>query len=229
MKRVIVSDLHIGSKYSREKELIEFLSSIECDQLILAGDIIDFIKVPSFTKQSGALFKLIDNFQGDIIYIVGNHDVAFRNLAGQEVFGVRFKTHYEFKSGGKKYRVEHGDKYEKGIIHWKLFMNVLAVFQNIVERAFNINVTDWLHELSIRKRKLKRIWDIVEWNNDVDVAIMGHTHTPEVLIWVDEEENIKTYVNCGDWVQHATYVLIQDGVTRLKSWVTKLENPNSAN
>ena len=29
---------------------------------------------------------------------------------------------------------------------------------------------------------MKRIWDIVQWNNDVDVFIMGHNHTPEVLI-----------------------------------------------
>ena len=62
MKRVVISDLHIGSWNSREKELVDFLQTVECDELILAGDIIDFIKVPTFTKRSAELFKIIDNF-----------------------------------------------------------------------------------------------------------------------------------------------------------------------
>ena len=57
----------------------------------------------------------------------------------------------------------------------------------------------------------------MELNNDVDVLIVGHTYVPEVLIWIDEEEEIKTYVNTGDWVSHATYVEIEDGVVRLRN------------
>jgi UDP-2,3-diacylglucosamine pyrophosphatase LpxH len=147
MKRVIISDLHIGSKYSKEKELLEFLNLIECDELILAGDIIDFIKVPSFTEQSGALFKILDNFKHKIIYIIGNHDISFKKMIGIQVYGIQFCAEYEFTSGGKKYRVEHGDKYEKGIVHWNFFMNLVSVVQNIVERWLNINLTEWFHKL----------------------------------------------------------------------------------
>jgi UDP-2,3-diacylglucosamine pyrophosphatase LpxH len=43
-------------------------------------------------------------------------------------------------------------------------------------------------------------------------------HIPEVVIWIDHEEKIKTYVNSGDWVQHATYVEINDGVLRLRNY-----------
>jgi len=50
---------------------------------------------------------------------------------------------------------------------------------------------------------------------------MGHTHMPEVVIWVNEDEIIKTYVNTGDWVEHSTYVLIKDGQLRLKNFVDK--------
>jgi len=53
----------------------------------------------------------------------------------------------------------------------------------------------------------------------VDVFIMGHSHTPEAVIWVDEDENIKTYINSGDWVAHTTYVSIENGVTRLKKFI----------
>ena len=47
---------------------------------------------------------------------------------------------------------------------------------------------------------------------------MGHTHNPEVLIWVDKDENIKTYVNTGDWVDNCTYVIIKDDQVRLRKW-----------
>ena len=61
----------------------------------------------------------------------------------------------------------------------------------------------------------------MQWNKDADVFIMGHTHMPEVVIWVNEDEIIKTYVNTGDWVEHSTYVLIKDGQLRLKNFVDK--------
>ena len=48
---------------------------------------------------------------------------------------------------------------------------------------------------------------------------MGHTHNPEALIWVDEDENIKTYINSGDWVTHQTYVTVEEGVARLRKFL----------
>jgi len=218
MKRVVISDLHIGSKYAREADLIRFLGNLDCNELILAGDIIDFIKIPSFTDQSHALFNILDNFDGRIVYIIGNHDFSFRKLAGKEAFGISFRNQYEFIDGKRKYRIEHGHKYEKGIVHKRFLMNFISIFQDLIERIFNFNLSQWWHDINERKRKLRRIWDIIEWNNDADVFVMGHTHTPEVLIWVDHEENIKTYVNTGDWVEHQTYVVIEDDVIRLKNW-----------
>ena len=55
--RLIVSDLHLGSANSREGALHELLSNIEFDELILAGDIIDFIKIPTFTVKTANLFN----------------------------------------------------------------------------------------------------------------------------------------------------------------------------
>ena len=52
---------------------------------------------------------------------------------------------------------------------------------------------------------------------------MGHSHRPEVVIWVDHQEQIKTYVNTGDWVEHMTYASLVDGVVRLKSYKKLLD------
>ena len=52
---------------------------------------------------------------------------------------------------------------------------------------------------------------------------MGHNHIPEAIIWVEADQNIKTYINCGDWVTHQTYVSIIDGVARLKTFNSSLK------
>jgi UDP-2,3-diacylglucosamine pyrophosphatase LpxH len=220
LKRLIISDTHIGSKFYKEEELYKFLSSVEYDQLILNGDIIEFLKIPTFTNWAMNLLKVVD-YNKEIVYIIGNHDRAFANFAGKEVFGIKFVEEYEFEENGRKFRIEHGDKYEKGIIHYRTVMKIVSIFQDFLERYFNVDVSTWFNNLRINKRKIKRLWDIIDLNSDVDVLVIGHTHIPEAVIWIDENEKIKTYINSGDWVSHATYVEINDGVVRLRNFLKK--------
>ncbi len=222
--RLVVSDVHMGSLYSKESKLHRLFHSTHFDEIILAGDIVDFIKIPSFTEHSAQLFQDIAQFNKEgkkIIYVVGNHDIAFRKFIGQTVAGIQFVENYEFEYGNRKYRIEHGDKYETGIIHWRFTMNLVSIFHDLLERVFKWNLAAWWVGYKQKKRKLRRVWDIMQWNKDADVFIMGHTHMPEVVIWVNEDEIIKTYVNTGDWVEHSTYVLIKDGQLRLKNFVDK--------
>ena len=217
MVRLVISDLHLGSKYCKEDKLISFLNSVEYDQLILAGDIIDFIKIPSFTKRTIEFFKSID-YSKDIIYIIGNHDNSFSKFDGQEAFGIKFMKRYDFESGGRKIRIEHGDSYDKGIANLDFLMKIISVCHDWLERTFKINLASWYVNYKIKRRKLRRIWDILKWNDDADVFIMGHAHCPEAIIWVDDTQSIKTYVNSGDWVSHSSYVIIDDGLVRLKKY-----------
>ncbi len=219
-KRLIISDLHLGSAYAREEELYNFLNEIEFDELILNGDIIDFIKVPRFTDHSALLFKFVSRLKVPVIYIVGNHDIAFKKFVGQQMGNIRFADQYDFSYRNRDFRIVHGDQHDKGFWHQKtegFLIKLISIFQDMLERKFNINLSSWWVNRHIKKRKLIRIWDIINLNNDVDVFIMGHSHMPEAVIWVDENEKIKTYVNTGDWVEHTTYVILKEGQVRLKN------------
>ena len=216
--RLIISDTHLGSAYSKEKELAEFLKSVEYDEIILAGDVIEFLRKPSFTKNAPDIFQQVLDSDKKIIYIVGNHDDAFEKFSGKTISGVTFTRSYDFDYAGRHFRVQHGDQYDNSIIKWRYTIEFLSFFQNMIERVFGIDLTTWWANRQIKKRQLKRIWDLVKWNEDADVFIMGHTHNPEVLIWVDKNENIKTYVNTGDWVSNCTYVIISAGQVRLRRW-----------
>jgi len=217
MKRLIISDIHIGSRYYKADQVKALLQTIKYDQLILNGDILDLIKVPIFTDRALCLLKAIDPSK-EIIYVVGNHDISFKGFVGNSIGPVKFVNSYEFEEKGRTFRVEHGDVYDKGWIKDSFWIKLLSLVQNSIENYFNIDLTSWYVSRKIKKRKLKRIWDLLDANSDVDVIILGHTHIPEAVIWVNEREEIKTYINCGDWVSHTSYVLIDDGVARLKEW-----------
>ena len=40
-RTVVLSDIHLGTSHSKVSQVNDFLSSINCDRLILNGDIID--------------------------------------------------------------------------------------------------------------------------------------------------------------------------------------------
>lgn len=225
MKRVVISDLHLGSAGCKEEELLQFLNGLECDELILAGDIVDFVKIPIFTETAIEILHKITSFPS-VIYIIGNHDFSFEAVAGKVMSHIKFKNKYEFEENNRKFRVEHGDRYESGFwAKWSegMLLKIVSLFQDWLERTFKLDLATWWANKALAKRKLIRLWDIIDFNNDVDVSIMGHSHRPEVVIWVDQNEQIKTYVNSGDWVGHSTYVQVIDGVVRLKSFKKVLD------
>ena len=219
MKRIVISDLHIGTKFYRSEELLSFLKNEEFDQLILAGDIIDFIKIPVFSKRCLEILKCIGD-KKDVIYLSGNHDNV-SGLDGESFSNIKFCKRYEFVDNERKFRVEHGDEYDKGWLNGRLFVIFISVCQQVLEFAYNFDFTSWWSERQIKKHKLRNVIDILRVNDDTDVFIMGHNHTPEAIVWIQPGHTIKTYINSGDWVSHQTYVEIIDGVARLKEFKTK--------
>lgn len=216
--RLVISDLHIGSLHAKEDLLCDMINEIEFDELVLAGDIIDFIKVPTFTKKTMKLIEVLKKKGKPIVYVIGNHDINLTEFENETINGVRFLSRYEFKYHGRNYRVMHGHQFDTGVVTWRFFMNIVSVFQDFLERRMKWDMATWIVKRKLKKRKLRRIWDILQWNKEADVFIMGHTHIPEAVIWIDEEEKIKTYVNTGDWIEHQTYAIIKGGQIRLKKY-----------
>lgn len=216
--RLIISDLHLGSAHAQEEKIFNLLNYTEYDELILAGDIVEFLRKPVFTDNTHRIFDLILKREKPVIYIVGNHDDALKSFVGARLDNITFVRSYDFQYDGRTFRVQHGDEYDSGIVKWRYTIEFISFIQNMLERVFGIDLTTWWANRAIKKRKLKRLWDIVKWNEKADVFIMGHTHNPEVLIWVDKDEKIKTYINTGDWVSSCTYVLIKGGQVRLRNY-----------
>lgn len=88
-RTVVLSDIHLGTSHSKVREVGNFLRSINCDRLILNGDIIDGWHLkkngtrkwqPEHTQFFKILMKMMENHGTEIIYVRGNHDDFLDNL-----------------------------------------------------------------------------------------------------------------------------------------------------
>ena len=220
MKILIISDLHLGSRFSNELSILELLNTEDYDELILAGDIIDFIRIPKFTKNTlkilNTIFNNFEKKKQKIIYIVGNHDIAFTNFIESDIANIiEFKKRYDFIDNNKKIRIEHGDDYDNIIIKWEFLMNIICVIANIFERFFNYDISKKWEQLRENTRDKINIYNIMNKNNDVDIFIMGHTHDPKIIT-KNFNTTIQTYANSGDWVSNNSYIIIENGDIDIK-------------
>ena len=93
-----------------------------------------------------------------VIYVVGNHDNAFESFVGKKTGGINFVKQYNFDYKDRRYRVEHGDGYETGIVNWRYTIEFISFIQNMIERVFNIDLTTWWAKKQIKKRKNIILW-----------------------------------------------------------------------
>src|SRR5262245_38825568 len=92
LRTAFISDVHLGARECRAELLLEFLERAQLDTLVLVGDIIDFwtLRKKVFWPQAhndvvrAILAKAKRGTR--VIYVPGNHDEVFRELAGS-VFG----------------------------------------------------------------------------------------------------------------------------------------------
>jgi UDP-2,3-diacylglucosamine pyrophosphatase LpxH len=116
---VVVSDLHLGIKSSKAKEVVRFLKNHPAEKIILNGDIIDawqLKKSGSWKKKHTRFFKLLlkmlskENTQ--VIYLRGNHDDFLDEVLPLEIGNFSIRRDYIHESFGKKYYVVHGDIFD---------------------------------------------------------------------------------------------------------------------
>ena len=218
MRRLIISDLHMGSLFSREEKIIKLLKTEKYDELILGGDIIDFIKIPKFTKKSAEIFSIFLNLNIPIKYIIGNHDIAFHEFDNIIINNCTFLKKYEFEDNEKKIRIEHGDDYDNSIVKWEYLMLLISLIGNIIERYLRIDtdklLSYWENYRNKARDKVDSI-NILKKNTDVDIFVMGHTHRPDIVETTIEGKQM-VYANSGDWVQHSTYLIVENGKVDLK-------------
>ena len=229
-KTVVLSDLHLGSQFSKVKEVSEFLSSLDCEQLILNGDTIDGWQLQkrdnSYWGAEQARFfriimKMVEKCNTKIFVIRGNHDDFLDKIIPMHLGPLELLKDMILESGGKKYFVTHGDVFDNvtSNMRWlaklgDVVYNILLIFNALYNKVLAVFGKPYYSFSQAIKNKVKKA---VATASDFDRmladmakakgcqgVICGHIHRPE-----DRIINGIHYLNSGDWVETLS-ALVED-------------------
>ena len=222
-KTIVMSDIHLGSKWSKAKEANRFLRSHTCDTLILCGDVIDGWELVRGRREkwkrrhTNFISRLLD-IQHDthIIYLRGNHDDFLDRILPLQFANVSVLKEYVYTSGDKRYYVLHGDVFDHvtSSMRWlakvgDVGYSALMWFNRLYNRR---RLRRGLPYYSISQRIKQKVKASVSYISDfeqhlVQVAaqkgcsgvICGHIHQADKRMIGDI-----LYLNSGDWVESLT-------------------------
>lgn len=221
-KTIVLSDIHIGSRWSHTAEAMEFLRNNKCDVLILNGDIIDGWHLIRDRKKWKKLYnefiKLLMDISSDseIIYIRGNHDDFLDYVVPFKYNAFSVLKDYTFESHGKKFYVFHGDLFDTVTtkIRWmsklgdklySMLLQVNRIYNDYRQREgkdyFSISkpMKDWVKRYVSSISNFDRNILKVAKKHKCDAVICGHIHQAEIR-YIKEV----MYLNSGDWIESLT-------------------------
>lgn len=242
-KSIFISDIHLGTKFSKAKELLKFLKHHESENLILVGDIIDgwAIKRKFIWPQSHSdvIQKILKKARKGtkVTFITGNHDDFVRPFVPL-ILGDSLNISNELNYtgiNGKNYYVTHGDFFDS-ITMTKKWLAILGDYGYDLLLHLN-SVLNFLR----RKVGIQKYWSLSKYvkdsvkssisfindfesvlsnhakNKGYDGIICGHIHKAEIRS-IDTIE----YINCGDWVESCTAIVeTYDGEFKIINWLDK--------
>jgi UDP-2,3-diacylglucosamine pyrophosphatase LpxH len=242
-RSVFISDVHLGFRGCSADYLLDFLHSIEVDNLYLVGDIIDMWSLEKSFFWPQAHNNVIRTLLGKakhgtrVIYIPGNHDSCFRDYDGM-VFGnveIRRQVVHE-TADGRRFLVLHGDEFDSVIKasplleaagnHAYAFILALNRYVNFFRRRFGFPY--WSIAAYLKSRVKNAVKYIANFERalaqhareqGLDGTICGHIHRAEIT-----DIDGVLYCNDGDWVESCTTLVEDDsGQLSLLRWAEQKE------
>lgn len=219
-KTIVVSDLHLGIKSSKAKEVTRFLRRNSCDTLILNGDIIDgwaLKRSGKWKKRHTKFFRLILKYVSSrktkVVYLRGNHDDFLNEVLPFELGNFSICKHYIHESNGKKYFITHGDLFDTVTKNMRWLAHLGDVGYTLllwINRHYNLyrekrGLPYYSLSQAVKAKVKKAVSFIGDFENELaavakrkkcDGIICGHIHQP-----ADKMINGIRYLNSGDWVE----------------------------
>jgi len=205
MNAIIVSDLHIGSRYFFHQNFERFLRSIPEDhELILNGDIIN----KPYSELNSAHQRILDlieqvSYRHKVVWVQGNHDIGYIPRG----FGkVHFKGLYNIEH---RLLIAHGHDFDEIMPKNQAFIKAFKLMHNLrvklgakpVHVAHYAKKWDILYKV-LRKNVMRNAVNCA-MKNGYEGVTCGHTHYPEERIF-----NGIRYMNTGAWTEDPAFYLL---------------------
>lgn len=227
-KTIVISDVHLGTKGAKSKELVRFLKQYQCENLILNGDIIDGWQLKKsgkwkrkHTRFFTKLLKMIEDDGTKVTYLRGNHDDFLDQILPMTIGNLNIQRDMVYESAGKRYYIVHGDVFDTITtkLKWVAKLGDMGyTFLLWLNRQYNYRrMKKGLPYYSLSQVIKSKVKQAVKYIDDYEVQlsnmakykgcdgiICGHIHQPAM-----KEINGILYLNSGDWVESLT-ALVED-------------------
>ena len=216
MKKLIISDLHIGDLRTEKNlpKVAELIRKKKYDTLILNGDIVDlWLESDEEKLRNNCVIKAINNVskEKEVIWVKGNHDDDLDKII-HILPKVTVLNSFLVTEKKKVILITHGHQVypfgNKGL-HTKLLYKFIVWFS----LHFKIDLQKLGQKNYFYKKyvKNKRIKLLERQDLDFNSVICGHTHMVDCI-----SHNGKTLFDGGSTALTKTYITIEDGVISLE-------------
>jgi UDP-2,3-diacylglucosamine pyrophosphatase LpxH len=225
-KTLILSDIHLGTKHCKAKEVLEVLARISYEKLILNGDIIDGWSLKrkggwkeTHSKVLNKIVALINCDSTEVVFTKGNHDEMLEDVLDFPVSKLNIVKEHIHQTEKGNYLITHGDRFDSvtqkhkwlailGDIAYQLMMQINGIYNKY--RSWRGK--DYYSISKATKAFVKKIVSSKDDFNSQIVAaakeancvgvICGHIHTPKDSYIEDIH-----YLNSGDWVESLSAIV----------------------
>jgi UDP-2,3-diacylglucosamine hydrolase len=237
---LVASDAHLGSAPpEREAAFLTWLAGTpdRASSVILNGDLFDFWFEYRWGTTRGydrvlAILRDLVAAGVPVTLVGGNHDWWGGRFLREEV-GVEFLQDPVVRTyAGWKTLLAHGDGLRAGDLGYRVLKLVLR--GHLTRFAFGLLPPVVGDRIARGVSQTKHRWDgpteedrakargLEDWavarlrdQPELDLVILSHTHIPLLR----EVAPGRWYLNPGDWVHHATYAVLEEGVApRIVNW-----------
>ena len=237
-RTLFLSDIHLGFRHARVRELNEFLHGIDAECIVLVGDIIDALSLARRPFWSPAHTQVVRTLLARqragsrLVYIPGNHDESLGMLA--QMLRGQFEVHREWvhrTARGERLLVLHGDQFDGAMVCPRWLSRVGDVLHGVM---LGLN-----HQVNNLRRALGRpYWPLAERLKlsvgtslryieqfeqlaarhaerfGYDGVVCGHIHRANL-----RRVGATLYANSGDWVESCSALIESErGELSLLRW-----------
>ena len=219
-RTLFLSDLHLGFRHARARELNEFLARVEAGCIVLVGDIVDALSLAQRAFWSPEHTRVVRTLLARqragtrLIYIPGNHDASLAVLA--QMLQGQLEVHREWvhrTARGARLLVLHGDQFDGAVScpPWltrlgdKLLSGSIGLSHLINNARRTLGQPYWpLTErlklgIGISARYIRQFEEVAAGHarsQGYDGVVCGHIHRANLC-----QIGGTLYANTGDWVE----------------------------
>ena len=204
MNTIVVSDLHIGSRFFARAAFEQFLRHLPSDcELVLNGDIIDNPR-KQLPPSHRSILDRIENIsvRQRVVWLRGNHDNGY--LPGSFGDVVFQRSHFL----GHRLWITHGDDFDEILPRNQLFMKAFKFMHEVRMRlgARPVHVAEyakkWTLLYGVFCKNVLRNAVKCAVENGYEAVACGHTHCAEDAVF-----NGIRYINTGAWTAFPAFFL----------------------